>query len=965
MQTPAQWWRSRGWGGRILAILAVLYVLYVLVVGLLLPGWARDQARQRLGELLGRDVTLERVALNPFTLSVTAEGFAVADPHTDTLVRFDRLYVNAELWASLFHWRPWVGDVDLKGLRARLRREADGALNVDDILARLRQRAADDPAGAEAGTEGEQDAGPPAFTVGHFSVEDGSVDLIDAAAEEPLTLTLPVAFVVEDLTTRGVDEDDNRYQLHVEGPDGGSLDWDGRFAFEPLSVDGRLRMDQVDLVSFARLLEPHFRFTVPAGMLALGADYRFSAAPGEGLTVNNGALTLSGLRIRPRDGDEDALTVPELTVSGAALDTAERSVTVPEVTVSDPAARAVLTDQGLDLATLFLPVDPQRAEQTREKVREEARQAEEKLRQGEPDWRVRLDRFAVTGAAAVFRDATLSEARELTLTDGALTVTDLRVDEDGLRWQWEGDTRVLDEGRLGHSGQARLAPLDLKADLKLQGLPLATLSPWVEAALPITVQQGRAGGDLTLTVAGDTPRVTVSGRASVEEGALAENGRRFLSVANLSADGLKVDTGAETVTVDGLAARGLDVLHVIDDQGRGLAARLAGEDDGSESDDGGWRVRLGRVSVNESQIAHRDLTLSPEYQVTVEDWQGRMDGFDSAGGEARVDTRGEVNGTATLTLKGTVDAKPLTLDLDGTLKGYGMDTLTPFTSRYLGFGVEKGQLSLQSRVDVKDNHLDSTIDLAADDFYLGDRMPSDQAMDVPVKLGLSVLRDGAGMIRLPVSLSGDLSDPDFSVSGVVLRVIRNVLVKAATAPFSMLAGLIGGGDDDLEYVPYGAGEARPREDTREALEKLATILEQRGAITLLLTGQSNADDRRALGEAELVDDLGGDWRGLDIALTREEDRERILDAYRDRLDRDPETLDADPRERARQAWRQLLEQAAEQVDDDALRRLAEQRAEQARDLLTGEFGLAARRVRLESPEVDAEYHGVGLGAEGL
>ncbi|MFP1684039.1 DUF748 domain-containing protein [Alloalcanivorax sp. C16-1] len=963
MQTPAQWWRSRGWGGRILAILAVLYVLYVLVVGLLLPGWARDQARQRLGELLGRDVTLERVALNPFTLSVTAEGFAVADPRTDTLVRFDRLYVNAELWASLFHWRPWVGDVDLKGLRARLRREADGALNVDDILARLRERAAADPAKPEA--EGEPEAGPPAFTVSHLSVEDGSVDLIDAAAEEPLTLTLPVAFVVEDLTTRGVDKDDNRYKLHVEGPDGGTLDWDGGFQVEPLAVDGRLRMDQVDLVSFARLLEPHFRFTVPAGVLALGADYRFSAAPGEGLTVDNGELTLKGLRIRPRDGDEDAVTVPTLTISGAALDTAGRTVTVPEVTVSDPAARAVLTDQGLDLATLFLPVDPQRAEQTREKVREEARQAEQKLRQGEADWRVRLDRFAVTGAAAVFRDTTLAEARELTLTDGSLTVTDFRVDEKGMGWQWQGDTRVLEEGRLEHSGQAQLAPLDLKADLKLQGLPLATLSPWVEAALPLTVQQGRAGGDLTLTVAGDTPRVTVSGRATVEEGALAENGRRFLSVANLSADGLKVDTGAETVSLDGLAARGLDVLHVIDDQGRGLAARLGGEDDGSESDDGGWRVRLGRVSVNESRIAHRDLTLSPEYQVTVQDWQGQMDGFDTAGGEARVDTRGEVNGTATLTLKGTVDANPLTLDLDGTLKGYGMDTLTPFTSRYLGFGVEKGQLSLQSRVDIKDNRLDSTIDLAADDFYLGDRMPSDQAMDVPVKLGLSVLRDGSGMIRLPVSLSGDLSDPDFSVSGVVLRVIRNVLVKAATAPFSMLAGLLGGGDDELEYVPYGAGEARPREDTREALQKLATILEQRDAITLLLTGQSNGDDRRALGEAELVDDLGGDWRGLDTALTTEEGRERILDAYRDRLERDPETLDADPRERARQAWRQLLEQAAEQVDEDALRRLAEQRAERAQDLLTGEFGLAAQRIRLESPRVDGEYRGVGLGAEGL
>tara|TARA_A100001391_G_scaffold147541_7_gene105036 strand:- start:7342 stop:10230 length:2889 start_codon:yes stop_codon:yes gene_type:complete len=962
MQTPAQWWRARGWGGRALAILAVLYVIYVLVVGLLLPGWVRDQARQRLGELLGREVTLERVALNPFTLSVTAEGFAVADPTTDTLVRFDRLYVNGEIWASLFHWRPWVGQVELKGLRARLRREADGALNVDDIIARLSNR-------DQTGQQGErsadgQDAGPPAFTVGHLSVDDGGLDLIDAAGEQVVTVSLPLAFVVEDLTTRGVNKDDNRYKLHVEGPDGGTLDWDGGFQVEPLVVDGRLRLERVDLVSFARLLEPHVRFSVPAGVLALGADYRFASGPGEGLTVDNGELTLTGLRLRPRGGDEDSVTLSEMTVSGVALNTAERRITVPDVTVTEPSARAVLSDQGLDLATLFLPPDPQRAEQTREKVREEARQAEQKLREGEADWRIRLDRFAVTDAAAVFRDTTLAQPRELTLTDGALTVTDFRVDEKGMGWQWQGDTRVLEEGQLKHSGQAHLAPLDMKADLKLQGLPLATLSPWVEAALPITVRQGHAGGDLTVTVAGDTPRVTVTGRASVEQGALEENGRRFLSVANLSADGLKVDTGAETVTLDGLAARGLDILHVIDNQGRGLATRLAGNDDGKDQG-GAWRVRLGKVSVRDSRIAHRDLTLSPEYQVVVQDWEGNMDGFDSAGGQARLDTRGEVNGTATLTLKGTVDVNPLALDLDGTLKGYGMDTLTPFTSRYLGFAVDKGQLSLESRVGLKNNHLDSTTDVAANDFYLGKRVSSDQAMDVPVKLGLSVLRDGSGMIRLPVSLSGDLSDPDFSVSGVVLRVIRNVLVKAATAPFSMLAGLLGGGDDDLDYIPYRAGQDSPDQNTRQALGKLADILKQRPAITLVLTGQSNGDDRRALGEAELVDDLGGRWRGLDTALTTEEGRRHILDAYRERLEKDPTALDADQREQARQAWRLLLEQAAEQVEGERLRELAQRRAEQARDLLTGELGLAAQRIKLEAPRVDAEYSGVALGAEGL
>ncbi|HCO64319.1 MAG TPA: hypothetical protein DIT60_05970, partial [Alcanivorax sp.] len=299
MDTPIQWWRSRGWGARILAILALLYVLYALTVFLILPGWARGEIEQRLSGLLGRDVTVEEVRLNPLTLSATAERFRIADPDTDFLARFDRLYVNTSFWASLFHWRPWVSDVDLAGLEVRLRRDENGALNLDDIVTRLRESGEEDT--ADEPPPEDEASGPPAFTISHLRLSEGRVTLNDVSGSEPSSLTLPVAFSIEDLTTRGVGEEDNLYQMHVEGPDGGTLDWRGRFVFEPLTVEGRLQMDKVDVAAFTRLLEPHFPFQVPSGMLGLAADYRYGTGDGEGLTVDNGRFQLDRLRIL-RDG---------------------------------------------------------------------------------------------------------------------------------------------------------------------------------------------------------------------------------------------------------------------------------------------------------------------------------------------------------------------------------------------------------------------------------------------------------------------------------------------------------------------------------------------------------------------------------------------------------------------------------------------------------------------------------------
>ena len=957
MDTPVQWWRSRGWGARVLAILALLYAVYALTVFLILPGWARGEIEQRLSDLLGRDVTVEDVRLNPLTLSATAERFRIADPETGFLARFDRLYVNTAFWASLFHWRPWVSDVDLAGLEIRLRRGEEGALNLDDIVTRLResgeQDATDEPA------PDNEASGPPAFTISHLRLSEGRVTVKDASGSEPSSLTLPVAFSIEDLTTRGVGEQDNLYEMHVEGPDGGTLDWQGRFAFEPLTVDGRLQMEKVDVAAFTRLLEPHFPFQVQSGMLGLAADYRYGTGDGEGLTVENGRFQLDQLRIL-RDGNEaPSFVVPTLKVDGVSLSLTERRVSVPRLTLTEPAMRAVLTGEGLDLATLFLPSDPDQARETREQVREEAEESAERIREGDA-WAVTLDQFKVENGKVVFRDETLAEPVEVTLSEGALNLTDFRV-EDSVNWQWEGSAVLAGSGRLSHSGTGQLAPLKVSADLSLDGLPLAVLSPWLANAVPLTVEQGSASGDLTLTVAGEAPAVTVTGRASLADTRVSENGRDTLAVARLAAEGLSVRTADRRIAVDGLSGRGIDFQHLLDEQGRGLMARLrAGDDDGGSGP--GWRVMLGRVSVEDSRLAHRDNTLTPDFEVTLEQWSGVMEGFDTGSGRARLDTSGRVNGQARLRAQGEMAVSPLYLDLTGQLNGYGMETLTPFTTRYLGFGVERGRLDVDTEVSIRDGQLDSTTKIAADKFYLGDRVDSEQALDAPVKLGLSVLRDSSGMIRLPVTIAGDLNDPGFSAGGVVLRVIRNVLVKAATAPFSMLASLAGGGGDDLQYLPFPAGEARLAGETRDTVARLADILKDRDNLAVVLTGQASDDDRRALGEAEVIGDLGGDWPGLDTALTGEDWRERILDTYEDRLDRDRDTLEGErDSDRAREAWRRMLEQAAANVDNDSLLELARERARLARDQLIEQQGLPENRVRLGDPRADGDVTGVGLG----
>jgi hypothetical protein len=69
-------------------------------------------------------------------------------------------------------------------------------------------------------------------------------------------------------------------------------------------------------------------------------------------------------------------------------------------------------------------------------------------------------------------------------------------------------------------------------------------------------------------------------------------------------------------------------------------------------------------------------------------------------------------------------------------------------------------------------------------------------------------------------VSGQINDPEFSIFRIVLKILLNLLVKAATSPFALLGALFGGGEE-LSYVEFDPGLHRINE---QGIKKLDTLL---------------------------------------------------------------------------------------------------------------------------------------------
>ena len=71
---------------------------------------------------------------------------------------------------------------------------------------------------------------------------------------------------------------------------------------------------------------------------------------------------------------------------------------------------------------------------------------------------------------------------------------------------------------------------------------------------------------------------------------------------------------------------------------------------------------------------------------------------------------------------------------------------------------------------------------------LGDKVESPDAADVPVKMGLALLRDMSGDITINLPVKGDLNDPKFSIGGIVMQAFLGLIVKAIASGNAEAAG---------------------------------------------------------------------------------------------------------------------------------------------------------------------------------
>jgi len=178
-----------------------------------------------------------------------------------------------------------------------------------------------------------------------------------------------------------------------------------------------------------------------------------------------------------------------------------------------------------------------------------------------------------------------------------------------------------------------------------------------------------------------------------------------------------------------------------------------------------------------------------------------------------------------------------------------LPSLSSYSGKFIGQTIKNGKLSLTLDYDIEKSQIKSTNNIKIKDIQLGDKVKSKDAINAPIGLAIALLEDSDGYIDLDIPIVGDINNPNFHFSDVVLDVITNTIVGIVSAPFKFLAMIIGIEGSDISNVAFNYGNSTLLVTQKEKLDNIIKSFEKRPNLKLKIkTAYVKQEDSLALKE---------------------------------------------------------------------------------------------------------------------
>lgn len=1056
---------------------------------------------KQLSEELQREVSIEKIDINPYALSAKVTGVSVKAEGGGEVAGFDELFVNLSSF-SLFQFGAVVDEIRLQGPRVAVTRLAEGKYDISDLLEKWMKPSEpsptprfsinniqiiggkavfdDQPMGklhtvsdinltipfisslpyqaerlVEPSFSAVLDGAPFALKGKSKEIFEGNqdselnvdLDRLDLAGLQPylpsfLPLRLNGGLLDTELRVVFKELSDKVFSLTVEGgahisefdlaEAGGSpllrwkrLDVDvssidlvsRRFAIQRVALDGMdayVAVNKQGEMNWVRMLEEMAASAPadkPAAAPATAPDWTVGEirvsngrmhwqdestlrpTVGDVLDINAVVGKIDGKLVEPIEISEasyrvdlgDRLRIGRMSAKGVLLDLHGHRIDVAEASSQELRMRLVRNKEG-------------KIEWVSSPVLKTVRTAREELSDARP-WLAGIGRLVVDDLALRVEDQSTNPVAVQSIDGFSLTADNLST-EPGKKGTVSLKSQVNQKGSLRVDGSVQLIPLKTALKVETQAIPILPLQPYFTPFLNIELTRGVFSnvGEVNVEMAKEGLNAAYKGSLTLGDLIAVDkvNNADFLKWKSLYLGGIDFRLQPMAVNVGEVALSDFYSRLILSKDGRlnlQDIVRTSGEPakaaEGAQpvvaakapepapgAKQAAVPIRIGKVTLQGGTVNFSDFFVKPNYTVNVTKVAGRVSGLSSTDDSvADLELRGSYANSAPVQVVGKLNplAAKSFLDIQAEVKGVDLVAFTPYSGKYAGYEIDKGKLSLNVAYKLENKQLTADNRLFIDQLTFGDKVESPDATKLPVNLAIALLKNNRGEIDLNLPISGSLDDPEFSIGGLVVKVIINLFVKAVTSPFALLGSMFGGGEE-LSNIEFGPGRSTFDDAATKRLEALAKALKERDSLKLEITGRADPETdkegikrvaiERAVKAEKLKDQLkkGGEGTSVDaVTVDPAEYPVYLQRAYKETKFPKPRNLIGMQKDLPVEEMEKLMLTNLPATDED-VQQLALRRAENVQSWLIEEGKVPQERIFLIEPKTEAGDKDKGKGS---
>ena len=894
-------------------IIIGLFLFYVIAGFWVVPPLLKPRLEELLADQIGRKVTIEAIKINPLILSVTTTNLTIYELNGEPFAGFKELLVDAEL-SSLVRWALTFKQIRVSAPFGVLKVMPDQTLNISDVITKFTQT---EP-------ETEEQAELPRAVISKLQVEDGKFSVQDLSAAEPITETFaPVTFTLTDLSS--LPERQGNFKFSGVGPNGGSYQIDGQISINPVRVRGGYSTAGTNLSTLWKHIKDQVAFQIRTGTAATSGNYLLELIDGTlHAKLSSGAFEIKNFQLTEKGKDNVLISIPSFSVQGISADVDARKIVVEQVKTDGARIESWIAPDGtFNLQSLFMP-DLQKSNE-----REKTGTTEPQTPASSP-WYATIHKIGVSNWGAAIEDRTLPQPARITIDDVTVSIENLENKKDS-KAKIALAFQINQAGTVKMNGFAGMDPLS--ADMKVfsDKIALKSFQPYVDTALKAQIASGTTSSKGRILYQGKDGQQQFSYQAELSVDDVKVNDRiqkeDFISLKQLKVSGIVLNVHPNSLHVADILINKTHARITIDQNGKiNVVQAFSPVDKKSEKGQenlierlinflilqvkGPMPMRIDMIELDHFTTDFIDASIRPAYKTRLEITQGTMKGL-ASDPSARADFKieGTINQSATIESAGQMN--PLNAmqyaKVDFLLKGFKLKPLSPYSGEYAGYKIAGGGLNLDLKYRIADHKYRGDNKIIVDQLTLGDKVDSPDATNLPVKLGIALLKGPDGRITLDVPVSGNVKDPHFKLGQGITSSLSGVMDNIRNSPFAAIPAIDGFKGEELRFVEFESGFSELSAHETKKLDALAKFLNQKPVLTLGIEGTA---DRQL------------DWSKISGKQPRKEG--------------------------AGSKQKNAKDQA---IDDNQLKKLALMRANAVKDYLIQKGKVSAKRIQLKAAKI--------------